>query len=79
MSLNHLWNINENSALSTSAYASFGSGGGRRDEGSKIGSDDYRIGTSGLQPIDFEPLGRSTNTYMLLAIIELYSSWIAYL
>lgn len=54
MSLNHLWNINEKSALSTAFYASFGSGGGRRDEGSKIGSDDYRIGTSGLQPIDFD-------------------------
>lgn len=54
MSINHLWNINEKSALSTAFYASFGSGGGRRDEGSKIGSDDYRIGTSGLQPIDFD-------------------------
>ncbi len=35
-------------------YASFGSGGGRRDEGSKIGSDDYRIGSTGLTPIDFD-------------------------
>jgi len=54
MSLNHFWKINENSALSTAVYASFGSGGGRRDEGSKIGSNEYRIGTSGLQPIDFD-------------------------
>ncbi|WAC03879.1 TonB-dependent receptor plug domain-containing protein [Lacinutrix neustonica] len=54
MSLNHLWNINDNSALSTAVYASFGSGGGRRDEGAKIGSDDYRIGQTGLQPIDFD-------------------------
>lgn len=54
MSLNHLWNINDNSALSTALYASFGSGGGRRDEGSKIGSNEYRIGTAGLQPIDFD-------------------------
>ncbi|MGR7813003.1 TonB-dependent receptor [Lacinutrix undariae] len=54
ISLNHLWNIDEKSDLSTSVYASFGSGGGRRDEGSKIGSDDYRLGTSGLQPIDFD-------------------------
>lgn len=54
MSLNHLWNINDDSALSTALYASFGSGGGRRDEGSKIGSADYRIGSSGLQPIDFD-------------------------
>ena len=35
-------------------YSSFGSGGGRRDEGSKIGSSDYRLGESGLQPIDFD-------------------------
>jgi len=54
ISLNHLWNINDDSALSTALYASFGSGGGRRDEGSKIGSADYRIGSSGLQPIDFD-------------------------
>ena len=56
MSVNHLWNINEKSALSTSVYASFGSGGGRRDEGTKIGSDEYRIGSSGLQPIDFDKI-----------------------
>jgi outer membrane receptor protein involved in Fe transport len=54
MSVNHLWNINDKSALSTAVYASFGSGGGRRDEGSKIGSDEYRIGPAGLQPIDFD-------------------------
>ncbi|WNH13786.1 TonB-dependent receptor [Thalassobellus suaedae] len=54
ISLNHLWNINDKSALSTALYASFGSGGGRRDEGSKIGSSDYRIGGAGLQPIDFD-------------------------
>lgn len=58
MSLNHLWNINDNSALSTAVYASFGSGGGRRDEGSKIGSAEYRIGTAGLQPIDFDRVVR---------------------
>ncbi len=58
MSLNHLWNINDNSALSTAVYASFGSGGGRRDEGSKIGSADYRIGLTGLQPIDFDRVVR---------------------
>ncbi|WP_242092156.1 TonB-dependent receptor [Aestuariivivens sediminicola] len=54
MSINHLWNINDHSALSTAFYASFGSGGGRRDEGSKIGSAEYRIGGTGLQPIDFD-------------------------
>ncbi len=53
MSLNHYWEINDNSVLSTALYASFGNGGGRRDEGSKIGSNDYRIGVAD-QPIDFD-------------------------
>ncbi len=56
ISLNHFWKINEKSVLSTAFYASFGSGGGRREEGSKIGSDDYRIGSGGLQPIDFDAI-----------------------
>ncbi|WP_282148739.1 TonB-dependent receptor [Algibacter lectus] len=55
MSLNHLWTIDDNSVLSTALYASFGQGGGRRDEGSKIGSDDYRIGGVD-QPIDFDTI-----------------------
>jgi outer membrane receptor protein involved in Fe transport len=54
MALNHFWEINDKSVLSTALYASFGSGGGRREEGSKIGSNDYRIGGTGLQPIDFD-------------------------
>ncbi|XCF06741.1 carboxypeptidase-like regulatory domain-containing protein [Tamlana crocina] len=54
ISLNHLWNIDDSSVLSTALYASFGSGGGRRDEGSKIGSGEYRLGPTGLQPIDFD-------------------------
>lgn len=53
ISLNHFWQIDDNSVLSTSAYASFGNGGGRRDAGSKIGSDEYRIGNVD-QPIDFD-------------------------
>ncbi|REG89635.1 TonB-dependent receptor [Winogradskyella sediminis] len=54
LSINHLWNINDQSSLSTAAYASFGTGGGRRDEGSKLGSDEYRLGSTGLTPIDFD-------------------------
>lgn len=56
MSINHFWDIDDKSVLSTALYASFGSGGGRRDEGSKIGGDDYRIGSAGLQPIDFDKI-----------------------
>ncbi|AUC83124.1 TonB-dependent receptor domain-containing protein [Lacinutrix sp. Bg11-31] len=55
MSLNHFWDINEKTSLSTALYASFGSGGGRREQGSKIGSDTYRLGNSD-QPIDFDTI-----------------------
>jgi len=73
MSINHLWTIDDDSALSTAVYASFGSGGGRRDEGSKIGSDDYRIGSAGLQPIDFDKVvaeNQSTGAYGSTDIIS---------
>jgi len=53
MSLNHYWYISDKTNLSTALYASFGSGGGRRDAGSKIGSADYRIGDE-YSPIDFD-------------------------
>jgi len=61
ISLNHLWEINDKSVLSTALYASFGSGGGRREEGSKIGSSEYRIGSAGLQPIDFDRIVEENN------------------
>jgi len=53
MSLNHYWTINDRTNISTALYASFGSGGGRRDGGSKLGSDEYRLGGFD-QPIDFD-------------------------
>ena len=53
ISLNHFWSINDNSSLSTALYASFGSGGGRRTDGDKLGSDEYRLGADD-QPIDFD-------------------------
>lgn len=53
MSLNHYWNINDKSVLSTSLYASYGSGGGRRTSGSKLGTPDYRLGAAD-QPINFD-------------------------
>ena len=33
MTLNHFWNINDNTMLSTAVYASFSQGGGRRNDG----------------------------------------------
>lgn len=55
ISLNHFWTISDNTSLSTALYASFGSGGGRRDQGDKIGSNAYRLGADD-QPIDFDKI-----------------------
>ncbi|RLD29863.1 MAG: TonB-dependent receptor [Bacteroidetes bacterium] len=54
ISLNHYWNISDRTTLSTSAYASYGSGGGGGTVGeNKFGpTSDYRIGNFG--PIDFD-------------------------
>ncbi|SHI42385.1 TonB-dependent receptor [Algibacter luteus] len=61
ISLNHYWNLNDNTSINTSAYASFGSGGGGGTAGtykfgfdSSTGQGDYRIGTFG--PIDFDKI-----------------------
>ncbi len=60
MSLNHYWYINDHTTLSTSAYASYGTGGGGGFAGTyKFGFDasgysDYRIGLYG--PIDFDKI-----------------------
>ncbi|WP_417884731.1 TonB-dependent receptor [Zunongwangia sp.] len=55
MSLNHYWTVNDKTNISTALYASFGSGGGRRTQGDKIGSDEYRLGGFD-QPIDFDKI-----------------------
>lgn len=65
MSLNHYWSISDNSTLVTSAYASWGSGGGGGTIGSdleaagfegdgrfKFTSADYRIGALGPMDLD---------------------------
>jgi len=61
ISLNHYWNIDEKSTLSTAAYVSFGSGGGGGFRGTnKFGFDpstgigEYRDGLFG--PIDFDKI-----------------------
>ncbi|WP_460220639.1 TonB-dependent receptor [Psychroserpens sp. MEBiC05023] len=65
ISLNHYWDINDNTSVSTAAYVSFGSGGGGGTLGSdaetpgfegdgrfKFTSPDYRIGELG--PLNFD-------------------------
>jgi len=53
ISLNHDWIISDATFLTTSLYASFGSGGGRRTQGTKFSNDSYRLGDID-QPIDFD-------------------------
>jgi len=55
MSLNHYWDLNEKTNISTAVYASFGSGGGRRSQGGKFADDNYRLGAAD-QPIDFDKI-----------------------
>ncbi len=60
MSLNHYWNLNDHTSISTVAYASFGSGGGGGFAGAyKFGYDadgvgEYRDGLYG--PINFDKI-----------------------
>jgi len=54
ISLNHDWVISDKTFLTTVAYASFGTGGGRRLYGTgKFTNNDYRLGADD-QPIDFD-------------------------
>jgi len=58
ISLNHDWVISDKTFLTTVAYVSYGSGGGRRLDNSadgelNIGKAEYRLGGSD-QPIDFD-------------------------
>lgn len=55
LSLNHYLTINENTNLSTSVYASFGNGGGRRSQGTKFANNSYRLGDID-QPLDFDKI-----------------------
>jgi len=59
ISLNHYWDISDNTTLSTAAYASFGSGGGGGTVGSDrskfdFDNDDYRFGAYG--PLNFDKI-----------------------
>lgn len=54
ISLNHDWTISDKTFVTTAVYASFGSGGGRRTEGTgKFTNDEYRLGDVDT-PIDFD-------------------------
>ncbi|WP_282072030.1 TonB-dependent receptor [Polaribacter atrinae] len=53
LSVNYDWTISDKTFLTTSVYASFGSGGGRRTQGTKFTNNDYRLGDID-QPIDFD-------------------------
>ena len=53
LSVNYDWTISDKTFLTTAVYASFGSGGGRRTQGTKFTNNDYRLGDID-QPIDFD-------------------------
>ena len=55
MSLAHYWTISDKTNISTSLYASFGEGGGRRTVGSKFLDNDYRVGDFDT-PINFDKI-----------------------
>ena len=59
MSLNHYWNVNEKTNVSTALYASFGSGGGRRTQGDIFNNinnnEEYRLGAFD-QPVNFDKI-----------------------
>ena len=74
MSLNHYWTISDDTNLSTSVYASFGSGGGRRTLGSKFTDDSYRLGGSD-QPLNFDQIAEENKANGALGSTDLlYSS-----
>jgi len=53
ISLNHYWTISDKTSVSTSAYASYGTGGGGGTAGvNKFSNSDYRVGNLG--PIDLD-------------------------
>ncbi|WP_299556740.1 TonB-dependent receptor [Seonamhaeicola sp.] len=60
ISLNHYWDLSDNTSISTSAYVSFGTGGGGGIRGENKftfnpdGSSDYRVGLYG--PINFDKI-----------------------
>ncbi|PWH83704.1 TonB-dependent receptor [Algibacter marinivivus] len=62
ISLNHYWNLNDNTSINSSAYVSFGSGGGGGIRGvnkftfNADGTSDYRDGLYG--PIDFDKIAQ---------------------
>lgn len=71
--LNHYWNINDETLLTTSLYGSIGSGGGRRISGAmgskwlgvnnKTGEDDPEIMRTGDGLLDFDGVAERNATY----------------
>ena len=73
--LNHYWNIDEETSLISSFYASIGSGGGRRVSGegsawlsvnNKTGEDDAEIMRTGDGLLDFDGVAARNATYTAL-------------
>jgi len=73
ISLNWYYYISDKTNLSTALYASFGSGGGRRQAGSKIGSAEYRLGDENA-PIDFDRIQQENKDNGALGATDIFAS-----
>jgi iron complex outermembrane receptor protein len=73
ISLNHYWDVNDNTSVSTALYASFGNGGGRRQRGSKFYDDSYRLGDVD-QPIDFDQIAQENKDRGALGSSDIFAA-----
>lgn len=74
ISLNHDWIISDDTFVTTAVYASFGSGGGRRTEGSgKFTNNDYRLGDID-QPIDFDRIAKENKDRGALGSSDVFAA-----
>jgi outer membrane cobalamin receptor len=74
ISLNHDWRISDETFVTTAVYASFGSGGGRRTEGSgKFTNNDYRLGDVD-QPIDFDRIAKENKDRGALGSSDVFAA-----
>jgi outer membrane cobalamin receptor len=74
ISLNHDWTISDKTFITTSVYASYGTGGGRRIQGSgKFTNDDYRLGGVD-QPIDFDRIAAENKANGALGSTDVFAA-----
>jgi len=73
ISLNHYWTVNDRTNISNVVYASFGSGGGRRTQGTKFTDDSYRLGDIDT-PIDFDRIVAENKSNGALGASDIFAA-----